>query len=165
MSKKTRILLAVVLLVAILAVYLGVYRPRSAELARLSRKVAHADQRFASAQLHSGDLQEAAAFLPDPASRETGDAQRFLSLVNDEVRRLGLRLNRIEPLSEKESGPFTRRQYRVSMEGTYRQVVAFMGYLEALPDLVTVEALEVRSSETRPGSRHDVTMSLWVTGY
>lgn len=164
MRKNIQLLAAVAVLIAIFALYFGVYRPRSDRLARLSESVASADQRFSSAQLHSGDLQQSAAYLPREGSENGNGGQRFLSLVNDETRRLGIRLNRIEPLAQEPDGEFVRRQYRIQMEGRYSQFADFFSYLEALPEYVEIEAFEIRSREIQPGNRHKATLSLWVTG-
>lgn len=165
MRKNIQLLAALAVLIAIFVLYFGVYRPRSAELAELSDRVARAEQRLSSAQLHAGDLQQSAAFLPRGGGEEGNGGQRFLSLASDELRRLGIRVNRIEPLGQESEGEFTRRQYRIQLEGRYTQIADFFEYLEALPEMVEIEGFEIRSHEVHPGDRHKATLSLWVTGH
>jgi hypothetical protein len=167
MNRRIAIETAIALLIPVLLIVLNmtVYLPSRARLVALEEEVAHVEQELVDVARRQGDFQLAADLLPRPlAAHEAGD-QRFLGQVGDELRRLGLDLEKYEPLRERPAGDYAERQYRFDIEGSYSRFVRFLEYLETMPELVVIESFDFRSRLVTPGNRHKMTLTLKVIGY
>ena len=94
-----------------------------------------------------------------------GGEQRFLSAISDQLRDSGMILTKVEPKRAVPDGSYTRRSFKLEIEGGYRQFAGFLRYLETMPEIVEVNSFELYSKNVRRGDRHAATMVVTVIGY
>ncbi|MCK4679998.1 type 4a pilus biogenesis protein PilO, partial [bacterium] len=64
-----------------------------------------------------------------------------------------------------EDGSYTRRTFKLEVEGGYREFANFLRYMELLPEVVIVKSFELHSRQVRRGSKHSATLTVTVIGY
>lgn len=155
----------IVICVALLsanALYCG---PRRERLAELTRELAVAEQEFAYLSGNVEDFERIRDFLPAEVEGEGEGAQRFLSMVSTELERVGMVLDEVEPKRVTPQGVYTRREYKLNVEGNYRQLANFLRYLETRPEVVLVEAFSWQSRALREHRRDRGSITVAVIGY
>lgn len=167
MTRRVAIETAIALLIPVLLIALNVtvYLPMRARLATLEEEVAHVERELVDSARSRGDFQLAAELLPRQLSENEAGDQRFLQQAGDELRRLGLDLEKYEPLREIPTGVYVGRVYKFDIEGSYFRIARFLEYLEALPELVVIESFDFRSRLIGAGNKHKITVTLRVIGY
>ena len=165
----TRSWLGVVVIVAICALLLvadgTVYRPRRERLRELTRELAIAESEHAYVAGHWMQLERILELLPDDAEGVTEGEQQFLSNISRQLQGAGMVLTRVEPRRVVEDGSYTRRTFKLEVEGGYRQFANFLRYMELLPEVVIVNSFELRSRQVRRGSNHTATLTVTVIGH
>ena len=159
------IIAAVAVLIALLAANSALYKPRYARLTALAKQVDRAERELLFMAGESENLTRIAQFLPGNNEDLSHTDQRFLAGLNEELGRLGLAMSRIEPVGEEPYGTYVRREYKLQIEGEYRDMSEFLEYLEGLSDVVIVETFDIRSREMVSSSRHRAHLTLSVIGY
>lgn len=167
MRARVRIDLVVALAVlgALLVANATMYAPRRERLASISARANQLQREFGYLAGHTRDLKHFAEFLPGKNGHgQTGD-QRFLSGVSAETRRLGITLARIEPVGEEPYGQYVKRTYKLQIEGSYRNLVGFLKFVEGLPEVVLVKSFDLKSSILSASPRNRADLEISVVGY
>jgi Tfp pilus assembly protein PilO len=86
-------------------------------------------------------------------------------MVNTELERMGMVLDEVEPKRVTPQGVYTRREYKLDIEGNYRQLANFLRYLETRPDVVLVESFKWQSRSLRERRRDSGSITVAVIGY
>jgi len=155
----------VVLLVICALLYVAdgtVYRPRRERLMELTRELAIAESEHAYVAGHSVQLERILDLLPDEVEGVNEGEQQFLSNISQEVQGAGMVLTRVEPRRVVQDGSYTRRTFKLEVEGGYRQFASFLRYMELLPEVVIVNSFELHSRQVRRGSKHSATLMVTV---
>jgi len=142
-----------------------VYRPRRAKLAELNRELAIAESEHAYVAGHSVELERILDFLPDEIEGANEGEQQFLSNISEKLQGAGMVLTRVEPRRVVQDGSYTRRAFKLEVEGGYRQFANFLRYLELLPEVVIINSFELHSKQVRRGSKHSATLMITVIGH
>ena len=159
-------LVAIVAICALLFVADGtVYRPRRDRLSELTRELAIAESEYAYVAGHSIELEGILDFLPDEVEGVNEGEQQFLSNISQELQGAGMVLTRVEPRRVVQDGSYTRRTFKLEVEGGYREFANFLRYMELLPEIVMVNSFELHSRQVRRGSTHSATLMVTVIGY
>ena len=159
------IIVAAAVLVALLAANSALYSPRHARLTALAKEVDQAERELLFMAGQSENLARISQFLPAAETDRVHADQRFLAGLNEELGRLGLAMSRIEPIGEEPYGTYTKREYKLQIEGEYKDMSEFLGYLEQLSDVVIIETFDIRSRELLSSSRHRANLRLAVISY
>ena len=138
-----------------------VYRPRSTELRTVSCALARIESELVYLAGHGQDFLRAGDYVP--AGNEGGE-RHFISLLNDELARLGLTLTKIEPSGEEALGGYVRRSYKLHIRGNYNEIVQLLEYLERLDDVVVLKSFDIKSREVMGGSGHQMNLAFDVIG-
>jgi hypothetical protein len=148
----------IVICAALLIADMTVYRPRRMKLDELNRELAVAESEMAYVAGHASHLARILDFLPKPIEGEGANEgeQQFLSQMV---------LMRVEPQRVQEDGSYTRRGYKLEVEGGFRQFANFLRYLELMPEVVIVNSFEIHSKEIGRRSQHSATLKVTVIGY
>ena len=142
-----------------------VYRPRRQVLADVTSELALSDTEQAFVAGNAERLERILDFLPQKPEEENAGEQLFLSRISAKLQSLGVTLTSMEPHKVQQDGSFTRRSFRLELEGGYRQLAIFMRYLELLPEVVIIDSFDIRSKELRQAGDHTATMTVTVIGY
>ena len=142
-----------------------VYRPRRAKLEELTRELAIAESDRDYVAGHRIELDRILDFLPGEAEGANDGEQRFLSNIGETLRDAGMVLTRVDPGRVREDGSYTRRTFKLEVEGGYRQFANFLRYLELLPEVVIVNSFELHSGRAGRGSKHTATLVVTVIGH
>ena len=142
-----------------------VYRPRRVKLKELTRELAIAESDRASVVGHWVQLDRILDFLPGEVEAVNEGEQRFLLNIGEELRDAGMVLTRVEPGQVQEDGSYTRRTFKLEVEGGYRQFANFLRYLELLPEVVIVRSFVLHSGRARRESNHSATLTVTVIGH
>lgn len=142
-----------------------VYRPRRAELRELTRELAVSESDLAYVVGHWVELDRILGFLPGEVEGVNEGEQLFLSNIGEELRTSGMVLTRVDPSHVQEDGSYTRRTFKLEVEGSYRQFANFLRYLELLPEVVIVHSFELHSGRAGQKSKHTATLMVTVIGY
>jgi len=140
------------------------YRPHREKLRELTRELAVAESEHAYVAGHSIYLQRILDLLPADDGVNEGE-QRFLSDISQRLQSSGMVLTRVEPRRVVRDGSYTRRTFKLEVEGGYRKFANFLRYMELLPEVVIVNSFELRSRQVRQGSEHSATLMVTVIGY
>jgi Tfp pilus assembly protein PilO len=162
---RPEIIVVAAVLLGLLVADAAVYRPRRARLAALTQELAVAEQQLLYLAGHANDLERVTEFLPERPPEGTVGDQLFLSRVSAELARRGLALTRVEPMGEKRQGEYTRRTFKLQIEGDYDDFTGFLDFIEKLPEIVVVDSFEYRSSLISQTGRHWVKVTVDVIGY
>jgi Tfp pilus assembly protein PilO len=157
-------IVAVAILLGLIVANATVYAPRRGRLDSVADSLEKAEQELLYVAGHSEALARVVDYLPADETDAAGD-QRFLSGVSSELDRRGMRLTRVEPQEETPYGPYTKRTYKMQIEGTYDGISSFLEYLERLTDLVLVESFDYRSGALSSASRHKGSLVVSVIGH
>ena len=161
--------LGIVIIVVICALLLvadaTVYRPRRAKLAELTRELVIAESEHAYVAGHSIELERILDFLPEEVEGVNEGEQQFLASISEELQGADMVLTRVEPRRVLQDGSYTRRTFKLEVEGGYRQFANFLRYLELLPEVVIINSFELHSKQVRRGSNHSATLMVTVIGY
>ncbi len=159
-------LVVILVICALLFVADGtVYRPRRERLRELTRELAIAESEHAYVAGHSIQLERILDLLPDEVEGVNEGEQQFLSNISQELQGAGMVLTRVEPRRVGQDGSYTRRTFKLEVEGGYRQFANFLRYMELLPEVVIVNSFELHSRQVRRGSKHSATLMVTVIGY
>lgn len=159
------VLIIVVICALLLVADATVYRPRRVKLAELTRELAIAESEHAYVAGHSVQLERILDFLPDKVEGVNEGEQQFLSNISQELQGAGMVLTRVEPRRVVQDGSYTRRTFKLEVEGGYRQFANFLRYLELLPEVVIINSFELHSKQVRRGGKHSATLMITVIGY
>ena len=156
----------IVVICALLVVADGtLYRPRRERLRELTRELAIAESEHAYVAGHSIELERILDLLPADVDGVNEGEQRFLSNISQQLQGTGMVLTRVEPRHVQEDGSYTRRTFKLEVEGGYREFANFLRYMELLPEVVIVKSFELHSRQVRRGSKHSATLTVTVIGY
>lgn len=142
-----------------------VYRPRKARLSDLNRELAVAETEHAYVAGHSTHLERILDFLPESPEGTNGGEQQFLEKISERLQDTGMVLTRVEPQRVRPHGAYTRRGFKLEVEGRYRGFANFLRYLELMPEVVIVESFELRSRQLGGRSKHAATLIVTVIGH
>ena len=142
-----------------------VYRPQRERLWELTRELAVAESEHAYVAGHSLYLERIIDLLPDDVDGVNEGEQQFLSNISRQLQGAGMVLTRVEPRRVVQDGPYTRRTFKLEVEGGYRQFANFLRYMELLPEVVMVNSFDLHSREVRRGGEHSATLTVTVIGY
>ena len=143
----------------------AVYSPREAKLAELIRELSTAETERAYVAGHTTQLDRISDFLPEPVEGINEGEQQFLSKISEKLQDYSMVLTKVEPKRVVQDGQFTRRTFKLEVEGGYRQFANFLRYLELLPEVVVVNSFELNSRQVRRASKHSASMTVTVIGY
>jgi Tfp pilus assembly protein PilO len=156
----------IVVICALLVVADGtLYRPRRERLRELTRELAIAESEHAYVAGHSIELERILDLLPADVDGVNEGEQQFLSNISQQLQGAGMVLTRVEPRHVQEDGSYTRRTFKLEVEGGYREFANFLRYMELLPEVVIVKSFELHSRQVRRGSKHSATLTVTVIGY
>ncbi len=143
------------------------YRPRREKLEELNRELAVAESERAYVAGNAAHLMRILDFLPKPTEGEgvNEGEQQFLSRISEELRDSGMVLTRVEPERVEEDGSYTRRTFKLEIEGGFREFANFLRYLELMPEVVIVNSFELHSKELGRRTQHSATLKITVIGH
>jgi len=166
MRDRIGIAIPIAVLVVVIAVTVGVHRPKWRQLMDLVSEVARAEQILGEAIDHQGEFAAAKDFLPQKSEQQGSADQQFLTSVSAEIARLDLYLRELEPRERKRTSEnYFTSTYMVELEGEYDTILEFLEYLEELPEVVEISSMDVRSSKVISGKGHRTLLTFNVTGY
>ncbi|MCK4511019.1 type 4a pilus biogenesis protein PilO [bacterium] len=156
----------IVVICALLFVADGtVYRPERERLRELTRELAIAESEQAYVAGHSIQLERILDLLPNEVEGVNEGEQRFLSNISQELQGAGMVLTRVEPRRVLQDGLYTRRTFKLEVEGGYREFANFLRYMELLPEVVIVNSFELHSRQVKRGSKHSAKLMVTIIGY
>lgn len=155
----------VAICVILIVANVTVFGPSREKLRAMTRELAIAEMERAFVANHSTDLERILDFLPEEPEDANGGEQRFLSSISEKLRSMGMVLTRVEPRRVQPEGSYTKRVFKLEVEGSYRQFANFLRYLELMPEVVIVNSFELHSKQVRRGSNHSATLMVTVIGY
>ena len=141
------------------------YRPQRERLWELTRELAVAESEHAYVAGHSLYLERILDLLPDDVDGVNEGEQQFLSDISGQLQGAGMVLTRVEPRRVVQDGSYTRRTFKLEVEGGYRQFANFLRYMELLPEVVIVNSFDLHSRQVRRGGKHSATLTVTVIGY
>jgi hypothetical protein len=167
MGIRSWIGLAVIIIICALLVVADatVYRPRRMKLKELTRELAIAEGDRAYVVGHGVELDRILDFLPREVEGVNDGEQLFLSDIGEKLREAGVVLTRVDPGRVQEDGSYTRRAFKLEVEGGYRQFANFLRYLELMPEVVIVNSFELHSGRAGQKSKHTATLTVTVVGH
>ncbi|MFH1689694.1 MAG: type 4a pilus biogenesis protein PilO [Candidatus Eisenbacteria bacterium] len=144
-----------------------VYRPRRAKLEELNQELAIAETERAYVAGHAAHLVRILDFLPKQMEGEgvNEGEQQFLSRISGELQDSGMVLTRVEPQRVQQDGSYTRRGFKLEVEGGYKEFANFLRYLELMPEVVMVNSFELHSKQAGRRANHAATLKVTVIGY
>ncbi len=142
-----------------------VFRPNAKHLRELSLELAVAEQEYAYIESNPEHMARVDEFLPGPVEGANGGEQLFLAAISGQLRDSGMILTKVEPKRVRQDGSYTRRTFKLEIEGGYRQFAGFLRYLETMSEVVIVNSFELYSKHVRRGDRHACMMVVTVIGY
>lgn len=142
-----------------------VYHPRREELRELTRELAIAENDLSYVAVHSLEFERMLDFLPEKIEGAIGGEQQFLSQISEKLNDSGMVLMQVEPRRVVEDGAYTRRTFKLKLEGGYREFANFLRYLELLPEVAVVNSFELQSRHVRQGNRHSASLMVTIIGY
>jgi len=143
----------------------GVYQPRREKLGELTRELAIAEAERTYVAGNSTSLDRIGDFLPEEVEGVNEGEQRFLQNISAELRRNSMVLTKVEPQRVVQDGQYTRRSFKLEVEGGFRHFANFLRYLELMPEVVIVNGFELNSARVRRVDKHSATMTVTVIGY
>jgi hypothetical protein len=129
---------------AFLVAYLGIYGPLSDRIANASRRRGEAEKREAAAQETILLRGQVAAFQPRLASNP--DPNETIQYVLDGVRRLPLKLVRLDSRGAVAVGPYDAVGIELEVEGPIEQLDALVEWLESNERLFRIDVLRIEPS-------------------
>jgi Tfp pilus assembly protein PilO len=169
MGTRSWIGIAVILIICVLLFVadMTAYRPRRARLEELNRELSIAENERAYVAGHATRLVRILDFLPKPVEGEgvNEGEQQFLSRISKELQDSGMVLTRVEPQRVQQDGSYTRRGFKLEVEGGYREFANFLRYLELMPEVVIVNSFELHSKQVGRREQHSATLKVTVIGH
>lgn len=168
MTVRDRIGIAIpiVALVVVIALTVGIHKPKWTRLMSLADEVAYAEQLLDKALDYQSEFENTRQYLPRASGTEGDADQRFLTEFSAEIAQLGLYLRQLEPQrDERISESYFGRTYMVELDGDYESILELIAYLEDLPEVVEMTSLDVRSNLVIAGKGHRTLMTFKVSGY
>lgn len=143
------------------------YRPRRIKLEELNRELAVAETERAYVAGHSEHLVRILDFLPKQVEGEgvNEGEQQFLSRISQELQDAGMDLTRVEPKRVTQDGSYTRRVFKLEVEGGFKEFANFLRYLELMPEVVVVNSFELYSRQAGRRDKHAATLNVTVIGH
>jgi Tfp pilus assembly protein PilO len=157
--------LVIAIFIVLVVANFSIYLPARQRLASISRELAVSETERAFVAGHATDLERVLDFLPEEVEEANGGEQHFLSKISEKLQALDMVLTRVEPRKVQQEGPFTRRTFRLEMEGEYRDFANFLRYLELMPEVVIVNSFDIHSKQVRREKEHSATLTVTVIGY
>lgn len=148
-----------VLAVAVLVGYLGVYLPLGGQVDALTAGLAAEQKRSELARTVSGLRTEVASFRSRLQAKP--DALEWGAYVRGGIDRYPLRLTNFEPKAVRDVGPYKAVVLYLHLEGRFVDLCAYLHWLETNDRLMRVDSLEMRPHQSTPGV---LVMKLTVLG-
>ena len=169
MGIRSWIGVAIILVIcaALFVADMTVFRSQREKLAELNQELAIAETERAYVAGHAEHLMRILDFLPKQIEGEGVNAgeQQFLSRISAELQDSGMVLTRVEPQRVQSDGAYTRRGYKLEIEGGYREFANFLRYLELMPEIVMVNSFELHSKQAGRRAKHAATLKVTVIGH
>jgi Tfp pilus assembly protein PilO len=143
----------------------AVFRPARTKLHELIGALAVSRNEAAYLKSNPEQFEIIASFLPEKPDDPNGGEQRFLSRISDKIKSAGMMMTDVEPRKATQDGSYMRRQFKLDVEGEYREFASLMRHLETMPEVVIINSFDVRSGSLRKRSDHTATITLTVIGY
>jgi len=96
---------------------------------------------------HAEELKVEAAQLAAARAASAGDGEDLLLVVAPLASELGLTLDRWRPLADEATGPLVMAPVEVDARGSWPGLLALLGRLEALPQVLVVQRLSLRAGD------------------
>ncbi|MGD0897141.1 MAG: type 4a pilus biogenesis protein PilO [Thermoguttaceae bacterium] len=147
--------------VALLAGYVGIYMPLAARIAETTgklareRKLGELADGLERLQVQCGSF---AKRLPPQA-----DSKEWMQYVYEGIRRLPLRLFKLDALAPRQVGPFQAIALQIEVEGTYFDLDQFLRWLESNPRLFRTDDIDLALAKGKD-NKDTLVMKLTVLG-
>jgi hypothetical protein len=142
----------------------AVLRPARTRLHELNSALAVSRSESAYLKGNPEHFELVASFLPESPDSLGGGEQRFLGKISDRIKSLGMTMTNVEPRKVTPEGSYVRRQFKMEVEGSYREFASLLRYLETMPEVVMLNTFELRSGTLRRTSDHTAIITLTVIG-
>lgn len=142
----------------------AVYRPARTRLHELNSALAVSRNESAYLKSNPEHFELVASFLPDNPDSVGRGEQQFLAKISDRIKSLGMTMTDVEPRKVTEYGSYMRRQFKLEVDGSYREFASLLRYLETMPEVVLVNSFDLRSGTLRRKDDHTAIISLTVIG-
>lgn len=133
----------------LVAWYVGVFRPISSEIDAVSAARARSEAHLAPAREIEA-LRSQAALFRDRLPPKT-DPNEWVEYMLAGIRKYPLKLLKLEPQKMMKHGPFDLVVLRIEIQGTFSDLDALLGWIEANPRLFRVDLVELQPSQGNLG--------------
>jgi hypothetical protein len=137
-----------------------VYQPISAQIDMLSAARAKTESHLALAREIEA-LRSQAAKFHDRLPPNNSDTNEWVEYMLGGIRKYPLKLLKLEPLPKLKHGPIDLVVLRIEIQGTFADLDAFLGWIEANPRLFRVDLVELHRSQ---GISKGLALKLTVLG-
>jgi len=153
----------------LLAGYIGVYTPLTAQIAETTIKLS---QERKMAEL-ANSLEQLQARCGSFAKRipQQVDSKEWLQYMHEGIRRFPLKLTKLDCLTPRQVGPYRAVVLTIALEGSFFDLDQFLRWLESNPRLLRVDDISIAlaSSNERANmgsarNKDDMIMRLTVLG-
>ncbi len=159
-------LLAVVLLVG----YFGVYSPLTAKIGETTEKLKR-EQTLAGLAESLEHLQATCAGFAKRIPQQA-DSKEWIQYMHEGVRRLPVKLTKLDCLTPRKVGPYRAVVLSMAMEGSFFDLDQFLRWLESNPRLLRVDTITISlakgdtkgSVDGASVNRNELMMQLTVLG-
>jgi hypothetical protein len=143
----------------LVAWYAAVYQPISAEIDAVSAARAKTEAHLALAREIEALRSQAAKFhdrLPPK-----GDSNEWVEYMLGGIRQYPIKLLKLEPQPRLKHGPFDLVVLKIEIQGSFADLDAFLGWIEANPRLFRVDLVDLHKGQ---GSVKGLALRLTVLG-
>ena len=153
----------------LLAGYIGVYTPLTAQIAETTTKLRR-EQKMAEL---ADSLEQLQARCGSFAKRipQQADSKEWLQYMHEGIRRFPLKLTKLDCLTPRQVGPYRAVVLTIALEGSFFDLDQFLRWLESNPRLLRVDDISIAlaSSNERANmgsarNKDDMIMRLTVLG-
>jgi Tfp pilus assembly protein PilO len=143
----------------------AVFRPAQMRLHELNSALAVSQNESTYLKAHPEHFELVASYLPEKSDEQSGGEQRTLAKISEQVKNSGMVMTDVEPRKTTQDGSYVRRQFKLEVEGSFREFASLLRYLETMPEIVLINSFDLTSGALRKKDDHKAIITLTVIGY
>ena len=150
--------------VVLLAGYVGVYAPLSAQIAETTNKLSQ-EQKMAELATSLEQLQaRCSRFEKRIPQQDDCKEWKWIHYMREGIGRFPLKLTKLDYLTPRQVGPYRAAVMTIALEGSFFDLDQFLRWLESNPRLLRVDNISIALASGDAGNKDDLIMQLTVLG-
>ena len=153
----------------LLAGYIGVYTPLTAQIAETTTKLSR-ERKMAELANSLEQLQARCGSFAKRIPQQV-DSKEWLQYMHEGIRRFPLKPTKLDCLTPRQVGPYRAVVLTIALEGSFFDLDQFLRWLESNPRLLRVDDISIapassneRGNTGGAGNKDDMMMRLTVLG-